>query len=169
VSGVGPDATTETNPGVGLAYITIHLDYGLKKTSGWDRTGSDNLTATHGTYGDIANEQVYAFAVGSSTDPDFSDEQNPTSINNFKKSVGVAVITLKSESEDPVKNVKAELRDARKALIMSDVTDEDGFCMIDYKHKGKAATYYVNLPAYGISQKITLKANGFEVVDFPIP
>ena len=165
VSGKVPAADTTVNPGVGLAYVTIHLDYGLKKTTGWTKSGDSLLTAINATYGNITSPQAYAFKVGG----DITDSQNPTSINNFKKSVGTAGFTLKTLTENPVRNVTVELRDAKKALVGSAVTDEDGYYMINYKYTGKAATFYVNVPANKLSKQITLKANGFVIVDFPMP
>jgi hypothetical protein len=36
------------------------------------------------------------------------------------------------------------------------------------KYAGKAATFVVKLPAYGQSQSVTLKSNGFLVVNFGV-
>jgi hypothetical protein len=40
--------------------------------------------------------------------------------------------------------------------------------MWPYKHTGKAATYTVKLPAFGVQQSITVKANGFLIVKFVV-
>lgn len=38
--------------------------------------------------------------------------------------------------------------------------------MLSYKHTGKAAVYKVRLPDFAMEQSITLKANGFVIVNF---
>jgi len=48
-------------------------------------------------------------------------------------------------------------------------TDEDGWYMWQYKHKGRRADYTVELPAYNLAQTVTLKGNAFVVVDFTVP
>ena len=41
--------------------------------------------------------------------------------------------------------------------------------MWQYKATGKASTYTVNLPAYKLSQSVSLNANGYVVVNFLVP
>ena len=161
-----PDSTTATNGGVGLVYVTIHLDYGLKRTSLWSRNTTTG-TATNPTYGAITSPQTYNF--GFTDGGDVTDAQTPKSVNEFKKSVGNAGFTVKTGTEAPLANVKVEMRDAKKVLVGSASTDADGFYFINYKWTGKAANFTVTVPAYKITKTITLKANGFVVTDFVLP
>lgn len=48
-------------------------------------------------------------------------------------------------------------------------TDEDGWYMWSYKYTGKATTFTVKVPAYGLSKSDTLKANGFLAMDLTTP
>ena len=41
--------------------------------------------------------------------------------------------------------------------------------MWQYKYTGKAATFTVKLPKYNLLQPVTLKSNGFLVVNFTVP
>jgi hypothetical protein len=41
--------------------------------------------------------------------------------------------------------------------------------MWQYKYTGKATTFTVTLPRYGLSRSVTLKSNGFLVVSFLVP
>ena len=89
-------------PATGLVYVTIHLDYGLKKTRGWQTTGTTTqnpvtgkwvadvrLPAAPGNNGNgpvtIHGYEVYSFArtVGGDT-----STTTPSSYNELKKTVG---------------------------------------------------------------------------------
>ena len=158
VAGVVPDS--------GLLYVTIHLDYGLKRTGGWTRTGGDNLDATNLALGvTIADPQGYAFDAYNGKPFNLV---TPTSINVFKKSVGPAGQATKAQAEAPVPGAVVELWLGNKKLN-SAVTDEDGYYYINYKHTGKATTFNVKMPAYKLSKAVVLKANGFVIVDFSTP
>jgi hypothetical protein len=54
-------------------------------------------------------------------------------------------------------------------LLSTVTTDEDGWYMYAYKYTGKATYFTVRLPAFGLSQTVTMKANGFAVVNFLTP
>ena len=68
--------TTVTVAGVPAgSYVNIHLDYGLKGTRPWQKSGLSNLDAKKGSQ-TILNGQVYQFNNGSTT-------QTTTSVNKF--------------------------------------------------------------------------------------
>ena len=48
-------------------------------------------------------------------------------------------------------------------------TDADGWYMWSYKYAGKATSFTVKLPAYGLQQTVTLKSNGYLSVPFTVP
>lgn len=159
---------TLTVPDSGVVYLTLHLDYGLKKTSGY----------TPGLLGDaldcatdevlVANHGNYEFSVG-------GDQDGSTSIQNenaFKKIPGVAGLVLDEKAGDPVPESLAVLADARGEVVGADVSDEDGFYMIEHKHTGKAAFYSVTIatPTGDVeAASLELKANRFVQVDFLVP
>jgi hypothetical protein len=153
-----------TVPPSGLLYVTIHLDDGLKRTTNWDRDlyepGLDD--AIHATYGTIRQCQPYAFSVAG----DLTDGTTVYSSNEFKRNPGVNGLTLRSGSGNPVANVGVELWGPTGKRILTATTDQDGFYMLSYKHTGKQANYTVKVPAFGLSQVVPLKANGYAIVLF---
>jgi len=52
--------------------------------------------------------------------------------------------------------------------VAEGISDQDGYYMIVYKHKGKAATYTVKLAGTGCTQtkSALLKGNGYDEVNF---
>jgi hypothetical protein len=167
-------------PASGFAYVTIHLDYGLKKTGGWKTPGTATMNPVTGVA--VADElhqtgfgsgsvmihgyEVYNFArtVGSDT-----STTNPSSYNEFKKFAGFLGFVIDSRTEQPVSNVKVTIYDPNKRLMTTLYTDADGYYMYPYKHTAKSATYTVKLPTYSKATPITVKANGFAPVDFEVP
>jgi hypothetical protein len=167
-------------PSTGLAYVTIHLDYGLKKTTGWqqgidlttvlgpdtnldgtpDGFGSGSVSIKGGTPANV-NGQEYTFSA--SFGPTLSSRVFST--NTFKKNPGVSGMTVTTNG-NPKPGVMVQLRTSAGNLIASATTDSDGFYQIKYKHTGKPATFTVTLPAYNRVQTITLKANGNALVLF---
>jgi hypothetical protein len=174
-SKIGTTTTEVTVTGAiplsGMLYVTIHLDYGLEKTTGWDGT---DLNAD-GKY-DIAT--MGSLQIGLNTPPytqpyDFSystdgtsDNATPMSFNEFKKNPGVNGMALQKDTGNPKANVNVELWGPTGTFIMGTNTDQDGVYILNYKHTGKAATYAVKVPAYGLQQNVTLKANGYGIVIF---
>ena len=74
---------------------------------------------------------------------------------------------MQHSNGDPVSHVTVQLYDAMNKLLATVSTDSDRWYRWGYKYTGKAATFTVKLPAYNQSQVVTLKANGFLVVNFP--
>jgi hypothetical protein len=158
VSGVVPDT--------GLLYVTIHLDYGLKKTTSWAMDLADAQApydALNAEFGEVLGEQSYAFSY---TNGGGGDTRNPKSFNEFKKNPGSAGTATQKDTGNPKAGVRVELRNPTGTVVQNSVTDSDGFFMMNYKHTGKAAVYKVKLPDFAVEQSITLKANGFVIVNF---
>ncbi|HET8652952.1 MAG TPA: hypothetical protein VFM13_10310, partial [Gaiellaceae bacterium] len=151
------------SPVADFAYINIHLDYGLKGTAPYAKDGSNNaVDPADVTKVLIPDLQEYGFT--NSVGPGDS----VMSRNVFKKNPGIAGLVLKSSTTDPVGNAKAQIYQGTK-LMTTQYADEDGWFMWQYKYTGKATTFTVKLPAYGLSKAVTLKANGFVAVDFLTP
>lgn len=89
--------------------------------------------------------------------------------NVFKRDPGIGGVVLKSATTEPIPGVTAEIYDSSGKLVASLVTDINGWFMWQFKMTGKAADYTVKLPAYGLSQTVTLKANGYAIVNFSLP
>jgi hypothetical protein len=168
-------------PASGLLYVTIHLDYGLKKTTGWTQNAIFNdKRAVHVPTGTspftdalsviILNPQGYPFGWTESNSATSASE-TPQSSNTFKNNPGVLVQTIKSATalinpEGPVAGVKAQLYGPTNKLIATGTTDVNGVVFFNYKSTGKTADYKVKLPDYGLEVTVKLKANGFALGSF---
>lgn len=144
----------------GLAYVAIHLDYGLKSSGGFTKVGTNDA----GGSATITNLTPYAFSFSDTGGQVASD--TVSNYNIFKKNPGGAGMSLKAGLGDPVAGVKVQVYDANKKLLATVTSDQDGYYQWVYKYTGKAATFTVKLPAYNRSQAVTLKANGFVEVNF---
>lgn len=144
----------------GFVWITVHLDYGLKKQGDYEQystvLGNDALD-TAGTL-DIDDNNEYAFSV----DGPFDDSDSVYNLNVFKNDPGFLVIVFDS-SDTPIEGVEAIIQG-----LASGVTDEDGCFFYEYKHKGKGQCYTVTLPIYGVSESVLLKANKFVIIPFVV-
>ncbi len=160
-----------TIPASGTLCVTIHLDFGLKGTKEWTQStgaavGSGSLL---GVQLDPCQEYAFSFA---DAGLGIEDEQVVHSVNSFKKNPGFgASIVLKSDlGGAPLKGVKFEAWDAKGTTKIGEAyTDADGAGLISYKHKSKPADYWIKVPAYQKSVKVTVKANGFGLGEFEVP
>ena len=160
---------TLTVPDSGAVFLTLHLDYGLKKTGGYTKnTADDAVDCPLGTPVRIPNHAEYSFMVAGAQ----SDIQTVRSFNVFKKNPGVAGQVVKSITDEPVVGAKVSLLNSKRKAILSAMTDEDGFYVLSYKHTGKEATFYVSIVApngYKETKTVVLKANKLAQVDFRTP
>jgi uncharacterized protein YfaS (alpha-2-macroglobulin family) len=86
--------------------------------------------------------------------------------NEFKKNPGSAGSITQNGTASPKSGVKVQLIGPNKAVVGTAISDSDGVWVITYKHTGKEASYTVKLPDFGLKQIISLKANGFVIVNF---
>ncbi len=164
---------TFTIPPSGSVYLAIHLDYGLKQTTGYTPDSSGNAVNNCGAPfppAPVPNNVTYNFATGGAG----SGGGSVSSCNTFKKSPGTAGIVMSSFTIDPVQGANVTLKDSKSNLLGSGTTDSDGCYGISYKWTGKAATFYVTMtppPGWGKAQTqtITLKSNGYIEADFTTP
>ena len=152
-------------PASGLAFITIHLDYGLKATTGYIKTYTNGADATAGGGKLIPDLQPYNFAVSGP----LTDTQTIESENVFKRERGFAGLVY-NLSLQGVQGVSVQIRDNNNNLLGTVVTDADGFYTFPYKHTGKQATFTVKILGYGDPyQAVSIKSNQFVwVPDFEI-
>ena len=146
--------------------MTIHLDYGLKKTTGWSNVNGDAKGS--GTLKNVTIEgpQDYNFSF---TADSLTESQVPQSVNKFSKSktgYGFAG-AVTDENGDPMENVKVEIYgpSSKTKPLATVKTNAEGIYLYEYKNP-KAATFTVKLPEYNLSQKVTLPKNGFVIVNF---
>jgi hypothetical protein len=156
---------TFTADSTGFAYVNIHVDYGLKGTTGYAKGGSsgnDAVDFANQSIVKIPDKQGYTFTESDGT----TSSATVQSENVFKKDPGVGGLVLRSTG-DPVGNVQVTVAgDGKTATVY---TDQDGWYMWQYKYTGKATTFNISLPAYSLSQSVTLKSNAFVVANFSLP
>jgi hypothetical protein len=157
-------------PSTGMVYVTLHLDYVLKKSINWtQKTGTDTIpdafNQTGFESGSVTIEGVQPYTFSRTVGSDASTVL-PESYNEFKKNPGVGGSTIKKLEGSAATGLRVELWGPTGKLVGYAVTDADGVYQIIYKHTGKAATFTVKVPSLKLQQTVTLKANGFGVVNF---
>jgi hypothetical protein len=162
-------------PSTGQAYVWVHLDYGLELTTGYSKaldltTGTPVCDLTLGT-GNDNDAQATPSNVCDNNTYTFTSAGSQTIQNNnaFKKDPGIGGLALNGGDSGPVANVKVLIYDSSNKLLATVYTDQDGWYMWQYKYTGRADTFTVKLPAFNKAQTVTLKSNGFLVVNFTVP
>jgi hypothetical protein len=176
VSGAGGgtlnvDITNLGSPSPKVIYIVVHVDYYWKGILGGCTkqvvTGTpplENATCTVPSAISLNSLTNYTFGVAGHAE--FS--KTIQNFNVFKKDPGIGGLVLRAGSGDPVQNVAVDIYQGTKKVGTA-TTDEDGWYMWVYKYTGKAVEFTVKLPAYNLTQSITLKSNGYGIVNFTIP
>jgi PKD repeat protein len=144
----------------GVTWITIHLDYDLKKTGGYEMhlyNDDEEVWRAHAikdleSIFDLTN---YVFTVTGL----LSDSQNIQNRNEFKKIRGIAGHIDGAGLGTPVYIYGGSI----DTLVF---TDDDGWYGLEFKHKGKASEYTID-PENIEEKKITLKPAHFVEVNFP--
>jgi hypothetical protein len=152
----------------GFSYVNIHLDYGLKRTSGYTKmtvSGPPDMNNAIQTINpgplrpNIPDCQEYTFSNGGT--------HVVSSINNFKKNPGVGGM-MRTAEELPMPGQTVDLINPSGLPVgRFAVVDEDGWYFVNYKHTGKQAWYTVVWRETGVTKEVLLKANGMAQVDFP--
>jgi alpha-tubulin suppressor-like RCC1 family protein len=160
---------TLTVPDSGVVFLAVHLDYGLEKLGGYTRNAADDaVDCDTGTQLLIPNHGSYVFSVSGAE----NGTANIANVNVFKKNPGIAGLVNSATANIPIPGAELKLTNAKGAAILSGITDEDGFYQLNYKHRGKAAIYYLSVKTpfgYRETKRVTLKANGYVQVDFSTP
>jgi len=157
-----------TIPSTGFVFLAIHLDYGLKGSTGYGQDAFGDATACANTAKILVpNNESYTFSVGGVA---FSSA-TVSSYNAFKKNPGVGGVAQNQVTTFSVPGSTVQLKDSKGTVLVTGVTDQDGWYMLNYKASGKSATYYITLtPPAGSgtpqTKSITLKSNGYVEVDF---
>ncbi len=148
----------------GFAYVNIHLDYGLKKGPTAYAKDNNNNAVTPST-STILIPDKESYTLGDTT----GGSDTCVSENSFKKDPGIGGLVVKNGTTEPVPNLMVQIYDSNKKLLATVYTDQDGWYMWQYKYTGKAATFTVKIAGTTLSQTVTLKSNGFLVVNFTLP
>jgi len=163
-SGPGDTETLTVNgtfDSTGLAYIRVHMDFDLKGTLPWTKSGTDA----------VSGAPLPAITINSPETWLFSDSEgggaNLQSVNVFKRDPGIAGLVL-DQYGNPLAGVNVKIFDAKNVQKANLTTDTDGWYMWTMKYSGKTVTYTVRLPAYNLSQTITMAAKYFVIVNFTV-
>jgi hypothetical protein len=159
---------TAVVPSSGHVFVAIHLDYGLKGTTGYTQDSNHNALDCSSLAMRIPVTQSYTFSVNGSA----TDSATATSCNAFKKNTGAGGLAINSLTTYEMPGAKAVLKDAKGSVLATGTTDDDGWYLLNYKYTGKAASFTITLtPPSGKAktQTITLKANGYVEVNFTVP
>ncbi len=180
----GTFATVTVNgplPSSGQAYIWIHLDYGLKKTTGYRnvadlKTGTRVCDLTKVSKGDdndanatltgtakvsICDNDHYSFsATGSITLGNASS--TVTNNNVFKRDPGIAGI-VQDTNGGLVQGATVRILDNNGNLVATVTTDQDGFFSYAFKYTGKQVSYslVVTTSWCTATQSFSIKSNQF--------
>jgi len=190
-----PNADNCNSDGSCKYYVNVHLDWGLKGPNVDANPCDDNLVDRYdvgdpsftsydaevddpdnlGTLGvGLANCRTFQFCHDSSL-TECSTAINSDSVQNvntFKNIAGVFGQASSSDDGSPAGGLVVELfRKDTGDTVQNGVTDEDGFYVLPYKHKGKPALYKVVLYAPDcvggiIVQEVELQGNGWAEVNF---
>ncbi len=145
---VGVTTTTVTVtgniPATGLVYVTIHLEYGLKGTSGWTKvgTGPTVFPAFNSGIGGgitINDPQSYAFSFTDGT----PSSTSPVSHNVWKKDPGFAGVITDLTTGARIAGATVNIYDSTHHYIGSATTDNDGVYLFVYKYTGSKTTFTV--------------------------
>ena len=143
------------------------LGLSRKGTTGYSKNGTnDAVTPSNLTQILIPNNQPYGFSYDAGLGP---VEPTVYSQNVFKRDPGFAGLVTRVSTGNPVPDVKVEIYDPTDKLLATVYTNGDGYYMYQYKYTGKRLTYTVKLPDYGLATQVTLKSNGFAIVNFEVP
>ena len=171
-------SVTLTVPASGFVYLNMHLDYGLKRTTGYAKGGPSGNDAIDPTTLQVLIPDRNSYLFG------FSDGMESASdalcnLNVFKKVAGVGgMVTKGILTYDGLPAVSqygdcgAILKDAKGLTLATGKSDPDGWFFCNYKWTGKSTTLYLTLnPPGGAPQTkpVTIKANGYAQVDFEVP
>ena len=184
---------TATYPASCQLYVNIHLDFGLKGVHvDWnpgdgkpDRYDPDVATLSDwGSYDALVDESQM-FAAGSLGIPDCKDLDfshttafagegfggKVQNLNIFKRPSGCFGLASTSSDGEGVTGATLSLVHPTDGVVLTAETDEDGYYLLEYKHKGKPTLYTVTLTTQDgtvLSGQVTLKGNGFAEVNFDL-
>ena len=144
----------------GNLWLAVHLDYGLKGTTGYGKvTGGNAIPCGSGTRS-ITNNQSYSF-----------DGAGVKTCNTFKNVTGVFGFVVNGVTTYEIPGVPAVLKDSSGKSLATGTSDQDGFYVLNYK-SSKDTTVSVTITPSGYkaqTKSMTLKANAIAEVDFTCP
>jgi hypothetical protein len=141
-----------TIPSTGFFYLTIHLDYGLKGTTGWTPSPSGCILSGAGANCNAVNTspaarisygQTYTFPVtitDTTTSSTVTQSPSVSTVNTFKKDPGFAGVVTDMNG-NPVAGVKVQIYDPNGKLLATVSTDSNGSYSCACKYTGGSAFF----------------------------
>ena len=157
-----------------FAYINIHLDYGLKGTTGYAKDSNNNAVKSGTSTVVVPDDQTYKFDDNVAPGPgQTGGDPTVMSENNFKRDPGIGGLVQKTVTVDgaidyePVTGASVKITDSAGVQLANLVTDADGFFMWQYKKTGKAESYTVTVtsPLGTLTKIVELKANEMVILN----
>ena len=157
-----------TVPSTGLVYVTIHLNYGFKGTTGYSDV-SNNAVNTD-TSKNVPQLQSYTFSFNTVVGVPQGDTQTIQSENVFKGCAkGFCGMVMDSQGT-PVSGATVQVFSSSGQLLGTVQTDQYGFYSIPYTLLGtNLATFTIAVPSYSLQQTVTLAVDTFTVTNFTTP
>jgi hypothetical protein len=169
---------TGTVPASGLAYVTVHLSYGLRgqdfnKVSTGTSSGPVPVSCvtnpcaqwTANTSVIIGSPQPYTFTVSGS----MSATNTVYSTNNFKKDPGFGGVLTYAATGNPIVGATIKIYDSNGNLIGITTTDQNGIYLFSYKYTGPQTTFtvvaMVSSKLYQ-STSVTMQSNKLVLTNF---
>ncbi len=177
-----PDSATFTvADGLGMtgfAYVAVHLDYGLKH-------GAERYLKVENPDGtaDAIHPDTLEILIADRTQYDFSATANGGGVpgdslvndNEFKNTPGVAGFVWNSAGGlEPGVTVRLVIPEGvnHPGPHIDGVSDEDGWYMINYKHKGRPTDFQMEVWQGGVlvdQRTVNLKGNEYWEENFTLP
>ena len=169
IVGFGDAYTVEVPVGEGFHYVSLHLDYGLEKTNGWERTGDDARNDAEVNVAlagiDILDLTALEFSASADGAPIAGSTFTLSGHNEFKNVKGFGGLVL--QDLEAVVGAEVELLNSSGELIETMTTDENGWYLSEYVHNGKESEYTLLLEGHSQEQTITVgKSVKFGEVNF---
>ena len=164
-------------PESGLIYLNVHLDYGLKGLGGLGRDMDNNAIEcwdanTNGVLDVVIPDGAeYTFGVMTTNDPPIDVEDTVQSINDLRHAVGISGLVLSDPGTVPLPGLTVNLLNRKGKVKTSDVTDEDGAYVLNYRNIGNGSTYYVQLVESGgetTEVLLELDDDGYAQINFNV-
>ncbi len=169
-------------------YVNVHLDYGLKgphlDANPCDDGVTDRYEAAAGSSPWMSSDALVndsdpsVVAITDCQDLEFSHTDGTDAfsdivqnLNQYKGLAGGFGRGHKSENGDGVEGAIVTLTLlSTNEVVAQGTTDEDGYYLLPYQHKGKRALYLITLWGAGapMDQLIELQANGWAEVNFDV-
>ncbi|TMI29242.1 PKD domain-containing protein, partial [Candidatus Bathyarchaeota archaeon] len=161
---------TGNMPSSGMLYVNVHMDYGLKKTTGWTQgaaQGSSFQALNPGLGLVLNNGQSYTFTLTGSA----SASASVTSVNQFKKDPGFGGAVTSKVTGNSLAGVTISIYDNKNNLLGITTTDQYGFYSFQYKYTGATKAFYVyaSVPGSAVQSQIqitTMETNQVVLANF---